>query len=125
MQCAETLILYFVCPYKTWKKHFQKLDTLAQLQKILENFSAAKENMIDYLFLTTEPNLKALYISLFVHNLISKVVCSEFTDFCLQLCFLEQGTFHILKHISKKNHILKMKAHSENHFETENMFLEK
>ena len=114
MQCAETLILYFVCPYKTWKKHFQKLDTLAQLQKILENFSAAKENMIDYLFLTTEPNLKALYISLFVHNLISKVVCSEFTDFCLQLCFLEQGTFHILK----------MKAYFEKepHFENESSF---
>ena len=37
-------------------------------------------------------------------------------------------TFHILKmkHISKKKHVLETtKAHSETHFENENMFLEK
>ena len=47
----------------------------------------------------------------------------------LQLCFLEKGkttltkpfTFWKWKHILKKNHILKMKAHSKTHFENENM----
>ena len=28
---------------------------------------------------------------LFVHNLISKAICCECTDFCLQLCFSEKG----------------------------------
>ena len=42
--------------------------------------------------MTTETNLKSfLYILLFVHNLISKAICSECEDFCLQLCFLEKG----------------------------------
>ena len=77
--------------------------------------------------MTTETNLKALYtyVSLYVHNLI-RFICSECTDFCLQLCFLEKGkttltkpfTFWKWKHISKKNHILEMKGHSETHFET-------
>ena len=57
-----------------------------------------------------------------------------FTDFWLQLCSSEKGkamltkpfTFWKWKHISKRNnHILKIKAHSETHFENENMFLEK
>ena len=60
--------------------------------------------------MTTKTNLKALYSSLFVHNLTSKAICSECEDFCLQF--------------SKKNHILEMKAHSETNFENENMFLE-
>ena len=34
-------------------------------------------------------------------------------------------TFWKWKHILEKNHILKMEAHSETHFENENMFLEK
>ena len=34
-------------------------------------------------------------------------------------------TFWKWKHISKKNHILEMKAHSETHFENEKMFSEK
>ena len=40
---------------------------------------------INYRFLTSETNLKALYILLFVHNLISKAICSNSTDFCLQI----------------------------------------
>ena len=56
-----------------------------------------------------------------------------FTNFCLQLCFLEKGkttlvkpfTFWKWKHILKKKKILKMKAHSKTHFENENMFSEK
>ena len=67
-------------------------------------------NIINYRFLTTKTNLKALYSSLFVHNLTSKAICSECEDFCLQF--------------SKKNHILEMKAHSETHLENENMFQE-
>ena len=95
-------------------------------------------DILNYRFLTTETNLKALYIiyiyiSLFVYNLISKAIFSDCTDFCLQLYFSEKGkttltkpfTFWKWKHISKKNHILEMKAHSETHFENENMFLEK
>ena len=67
-----------------------------------------------------------IYISLFVHNLVSKeAICSECTDFCLQLCFSEKGkttltkpfTFWKWTRISKKNHTLKMKAHSVTHFE--------
>ena len=47
--------------------------------------------IINYRLLTTETNLKALYISLFVHNLITKAICSECTDFCLQLHFSKKG----------------------------------
>ena len=32
-----------------------------------------------------------IYISLFFHNLISKAIFSECTDFCLQLCYSEKG----------------------------------
>ena len=68
-----------------------------------------------------------------VHNLISKAICSECTDLCLQLCFSEKEkttitkpfTFWKWKHILEKKPILKMKAHLETHFENENMFLEK
>ena len=69
---------------------------------------------------------------MFVYNLISKAICSNCTDFCLQLCFFEKEknnthkTFHILKMKARfENHILEMKAHSETHFEKENMFWEK
>ena len=52
---------------------------------------------------------------------------------CVVVFFLEKGktkiikphTFWKWKHISKRNHILKMKAHSETHFENESTFLEK
>ena len=55
--------------------------------------------VIDYRQLKTETNLKALYIYilLFVHSLISKAICSEITDFCLQLCFLEKGKTTLTK----------------------------
>ena len=63
-----------------------------------------------------------------VHNLIIKANCSECTDFCLQL---EKGkttitkpfTFSKWKHISKKNHILKIKPLSKTHFEIGNMLI--
>ena len=83
---------------------------------------------MNYRFLTTETSLKALYIYilLFVHNLISKAICRECTDFCLQLCFSEKGkttvtNFENESTILKTNHILKMKAHSETRFENENL----
>ena len=65
----------------------------------------------NYRFLTPEANS-------FVHNLIVKAICSECTDFCLQLRFSVKGkttltkpfTFWKWKLILKKNHILKMKA---------------
>ena len=47
-----------------------------------------------------------IYISLFVHNLISKAIFSECKDFYLQLCFLEKG----------KN------TQNLSHFENENTF---
>ena len=65
--------------------------------------------------MTTETNLKALYI---FHNLISKAICSECTDFCLQLCFLEKGKTTLTKPLT---YIFEMKAHFEKepHFENE------
>ena len=60
-------------------------------------------------FLTTETNSKALHIFFcFLHNLISKAFCSDFTNFCLQLHFLEKG---------KKKH-----PQNLSHFENENTF---
>ena len=59
-----------------------------------------------------------IYISLFVHNLISKAICiSECMDFCLQLCFSEKRK----NNTHKTFHILKMKAHFQKqpHFENE------
>ena len=55
---------------------------------------------------------------MFVHNLISKAICSECTDFCLQLCFLEKEKENTLKYFPilnmkahfEKDHILKMKT---------------
>ena len=41
--------------------------------------------IMNYRFLTTETNSKALYILLFFYNLISKAICSDCTDFCLQI----------------------------------------
>ena len=83
---------------------------------------------MNYRFLTTETNLKALYIyiSLFVHNLISKAI------FVYNCVFRKKEkntheTFHILKmktHFEKEPRF-KMEAHSETHVENENMFLEK
>ena len=47
---------------------------------------------------------------LFVHNLISKAICSECTYFCLRLGFLEKE----INNNHKTFHVLKMKAHFEN-----------
>ena len=64
----------------------------------------------NYRFLTTETNSKALHLFFcFLHNLISKAFCIDFTNFCLQLHFLEKGK----KNIHKTFHILKMKTHFE------------
>ena len=53
---------------------------------------------------------------MFVHYLIIKAICSECTDFCLQLCFSEKGKITLT--------FLKMKAHFEKepHFENESSF---
>ena len=84
--------------------------------------------MINYRFLTTETNLKAFYIfrCLFTfYNLISKAICSECTDFCLQLCFLEKGKKNSrnLSHFENER-ILKMNApfKKESHSENESPF---
>ena len=42
-------------------------------------------NIVNYRFLTTETNSKALYILRFLYNLISKSICNECADFCLQI----------------------------------------
>ena len=90
--------------------------------------------------MTTEILKLYIYISLFFYNLISKAICSDCTDFCLQIVFFGKRkkktykTFHILKinnilkmktPFEKKHHILRMEVHSEMYFENENMFLEK
>ena len=83
-------------------------------------------------FLTTETNLKALYIFCCLVTTSSVNLPLEifvykclFTNVCLQLRFSEQGkttlrkpfTIWKWKHISKMNHILEKKADSETHFE--------
>ena len=52
-------------------------------------------------------------------NLISKAICSDCIDFCLQLCFSEKG-----KNTHETFHILKMKTHFEKepHFENGSSF---
>ena len=79
--------------------------------------------MINYRFLTTETNLKALYIfcCCFLHNLISKAICSDCTDFCLQI-FVDNCVFRKKeKKTHETFHILKMKTHfkKEPHFEND------
>ena len=55
---------------------------------------------------------------MFIHNFISKAICTEYTDFCLQLCFSEKGETTL---IHQTFQILKMKAHfkKEPHFGNE------
>ena len=73
-----------------------------------------------------------------VNNLISGAICSECTDFCLQLCFGEEGKPHsqnlshfenestFIKHFENestfKKNFLKRKAHLKKHFENESTF---
>ena len=78
-----------------------------------------------------------IYISLFSYHLISKTIISDnCTDICLQFFFFpivffgkrkktlaKPFTIWKWKHVSKKNHILKMKAHSKTHLENENMLI--
>ena len=53
------------------------------------------------------------------YNLISKAICSDCTDFCLQFCFLEKE-----KKNRKTFYTLKMKKpfEKEPHFENESTF---
>ena len=69
-------------------------------------------DIINYRFLTTETNLKALYIfRCFFYNLISKAICSDCTDFCLQI-FVYNCVFRKKENtIYETFHILKMKTH--------------
>ena len=74
--------------------------------------------------MTTETNLKAIhiYISLFDHNLISKAICSDCTDFYLQIYCLQLLCFRKKeKKTYETFHILKMKTffEKEPHFENE------
>ena len=72
--------------------------------------------------MATETNSKALYMSLFVHNLI-RLNEQIFVYNCVfrkkekqhspNLPFENENTFWKWKHISKNNHILKMKDYSE------------
>ena len=83
-------------------------------------------DIINYRFWTTETNLKALYIYfvIFLHNLISKAICSDCTGFCLQI-FVYNCVFRKKeKYTHKTFHILKMKTHFEKepHFENGSSF---
>ena len=55
---------------------------------------------MNYRFLTTETNSKALYIYihilLFVRNLVSKAICSECTDFVYNCVFQKKEKQHSL-----------------------------
>ena len=92
--------------------------------------------IINYGFLTTETNLKALYIfrcyfttssvkqfvvtvQIFVYRFLFTIVFFGKRKKPLTKSF----TFWKWKHISKKNHILETKAHFKTHFENENVFI--
>ena len=80
---------------------------------------------MDYRFLTTKTNLKALYIyiSLFF-NTTSSVVWNDCADFCLQI-FVYHCIFQKKEKETDKNLlILKMKTpfEKEPHFENESSF---
>ena len=62
--------------------------TQRYLQETKNTAQWGQNSLINYRFLVTETNIK--YISLFIHNFISKAICTEYTDFCLQLCFSEK-----------------------------------
>ena len=102
---------------------------------------AGLSGMINYRFFTAEINLKALYIfhCLFITSSVKLFVLTEqifvykflVYKFLFTIVFFGKKkdntheTFYTLKikaH-SIKNHILRMKAHFETHFENENMFL--
>ena len=51
--------------------------------------------------------------------------CTVYTRIVISMLITKPFTFWKRKHIAKRNHVLKMKAHSETHFENENIFLEK
>ena len=65
-----------------------------------------------------------MYILLFSYNLISKAICSDCTDFCLQI-FVYNCVFRKKeKKTHETFHILKMKTpfEKEPHFENESSF---
>ena len=65
----------------------------------------------------TDTNLKALYILVvFLQNVISKAICSDCTDFCLQI-FVYNCVFRKKEKNDKTFDILKMKTPSFNNFE--------
>ena len=96
-----------------------------------------EQDVVNYRFLTTETNSKALYIFPYFNTTSSvKLFVVTVQIFVYKFLFTivffgkrkkPHETFHIFKmktHFEKKN-ILKMKAHSKPHLENENMFLEK
>ena len=65
-----------------------------------------------------------IYISLLFYNLISKAICSDCTDFCLQI-FVHNCVFWKKEKTAHKTfHILKMKTHFEEepHFGNKSSF---
>ena len=69
--------------------------------------------------MTTETNLKALYIFRCLLTTSSVKLFEVNVQIFVYNCVFRKKSTH------KTFHILKMKAHSETHFENENMFLEK
>ena len=57
------------------------------------------------------------------YNLISKAICSACTGVCLQIFVYNCVFWKKEKKTHETFHILKMKTHSETHFENENLFL--
>ena len=78
--------------------------------------------IIDFRFLTTETNLKALYIFLcFLHNLIRSYL--DCTDFYLQIFVYNWVFFRKKEKTHETFHTLNMKKHFEKkNFENESSF---
>ena len=118
--------MFFFFNYRIWKKITPKFPssspillshTEKQFQKnptscVWANRPTSTIGIINYRFLTTETNLKALYIFCCFYNHISKAICSDCTDFWLQI-FVYNCVFR-----------KKEKQHSQNlsHFENKSTF---
>ena len=54
------------------------------------------QNIIDFRFLTTETNLKAYIYFVVFHNLISKAICCDYTDFGLEIFVYNHETIQTI-----------------------------
>ena len=113
------------------KGPFFKEENCHSASKNKKNQPWICEGIMNYRFSTTETNLKALYIfhcflTTSSVNLFLVTVKILFDNFLFTIVFFgiwkktltKPFTFWKWKHISRWNHVLKMKAHS--HFENEN-----